>query len=132
MLRSFSSLVLVTAISLSLWQSDAHAQTLEVLGTARTNNRTESLVFRIPAHQARLSELRIRSGSLAVALAGIEIEFADGKLQRAVLQETLPPGYQSRPISVHPHGAVKRIFVTKRPGLHPGETVIQLLGKVER
>jgi hypothetical protein len=110
----------------------AGAQSLEVLATARTNNRTESLTFRIPTHQARVSELRIRSGSLAVTLAGIEIEFADGTQHRALLQETLPPGHQSQPIPVDSRHPVSKVFVTKRPGLQAGETAIQLIGKVER
>lgn len=110
----------------------ADAQSLEVLATVRTNNRTESLTFRVPAHQAHVSELRVRSGSLAVTLAGIEIEFADDTLQRVVLQETLPPGHQSQPIPTEPRHTVSRVLITKRPGLQPGETVLQLLGKVER
>jgi hypothetical protein len=109
----------------------AAPSTLEVLGTARTNNRTESLVFRVAPHQAHVSELRIRSGSLAITLVGIEIEFADGNLTRVGMQETLPPGQQSQPIPVESRRAVSKVFVTKRPGLRPGETTIQLLGKIE-
>ena len=110
----------------------ADAQALEVLGTVRSNNRAEILDFRVPAHQTRVSELRIRSGSLAVTLTGIEIEFADGAPARATLQETLAPGQQSRPIAVDPGRAVTRVIVTKRPGLRPGETAIQLLGRRAR
>ena len=110
----------------------AEMQSLEVLATVRTNNRTESLAFRVPAHQAHVSELHIRSGHLAVTLAGIEIEFADGQVQRAILQETIPPGHQCRPIPIDPSRAVSRVLVTKHPGLEPGETVLQLIGKVKR
>jgi hypothetical protein len=123
-------LALVVIASVTLARADT--QTLEVLATVRTNNRTESLVFRVPAHQAHVSALRIRSGTLAVTLAGIEIEFADGRVQRAILQETIPPGHQCRPIPIDPSRAVSRVLVTKRPGLQPGETLLQLLGKVER
>ncbi|MBN8911270.1 MAG: hypothetical protein J0H65_04255 [Rhizobiales bacterium] len=130
--RSLSVIAATAFITLSICPVEAGPQSLEVLATVRTNHRTESLTFRIPAHQAHVSELRIRSGSLAVTLAGIEIEFADGRQHRALLQETLPPGHQSQPIPIEPHRAVTRVFVTKRPGLQPGETVIQLLGKVER
>lgn len=130
--RSLSVLAATASIALLMCAIETRAQSLEVLATVRTNNRTESLTFRIPAHQAHVSELRIRSGSLAVTLAGIEIEFADGKLQRTALEETIPPGHQSRPIPIESQRKLTRVFVTKRPGLQPGETAIQLLGKVER
>lgn len=110
----------------------ADAQALEVLGTVRSNNRAEILDFRVLAHQTHVSELRIRSGSLGVTLTGIEIEFADGAPARATLQDTLAPGQQSRPIAVDPGRAVTRVIVTKRPGLRPGETAIQLLGRRAR
>jgi hypothetical protein len=110
----------------------ACAQALEVLAMVRSNNRTELLVFRLPAHQAHVSELRIRSGSLAVTLVGMEIEFADGAPARATLQDTLAPGQQSRPIAVDPGRAVTRVIVIKRPGLRPGETAVQLLGRPAR
>ena len=135
MARAAQPLILAAAtafIVLAMCPIEAATQSVEVLATVRTNHRTEILTFRIPAHQAHVSELRIRSGHLAVTLAGIEIEFADGRLQRTVLQETLPPGHQSRSIPVESRRAVSRVLVTKRPGLEPGETAIQLLGKVER
>src|SRR5690606_12856811 len=87
--------------------SSAGAETLEVLGTVRTNNRAGALVFRVPAHQSHVSELRIRSGGLAVTLVGIEIEYADGKLERIGLRESLAPGQQSRPIPADTRRAVK-------------------------
>ena len=125
-------LIPIAMLALCREPARAHAQALEVLGTARTNNRTESLTFRVPHHQAHISALRIRSGSLATTLAGIEIEFADGGLERIKVQETLAPGRQSRSIPVDRRRAVARVFVTKRPGLRPGETVVQLLGEIER
>jgi len=125
-------LILVIALALSMAPARADAQTLEVLGTARTNNKTESLTFRIPAHQAHVSALRIRSGSLTTTLVGIEIEFADGGLERIKLQDTLAPGQQSRPVPIESRRALTRVFVSKQPGLRPGETTVQLLGKVER
>ncbi|WP_295556084.1 hypothetical protein [uncultured Hyphomicrobium sp.] len=106
-------------------------QALDVLATARTNNRTQSLTFRVPAHQSRVSELRIRSGSLAITLVGLEIAFRDGGTERFVLQGALAPGHQSQPIPVDPSRTIREVLVTKQPGLRPGETAIQLLGKVQ-
>lgn len=127
----FASLAMATAGALPRAHA-ADTDILEVLGTARTNNRTASLIFRVPSHQARVSEIRIRSGSLAVTLVGVEIEFADGKLERMRIEEALPPGAQSHPIPVDPSRPVSRVFVTKQPGLRAGETAVQLLGKVAR
>ncbi len=110
----------------------AGAQSLEVLATVRTNNRTQSLTFRIPAHQARVSELRLRSGSLPLSLAGLEMAFADGTTDRVLLEGTLAPGHQSEPIPVDPARTLREVLLTARPSLRPGETTIQLLGKVER
>lgn len=132
--RSRTSLIFALAFALSAdaaMPTQAGAQTIEVLGTARTNNRIESIDVRIAAHQAHVSAICIRSGSLATTLLGIEIEFADGSRERIKLQERLAPGQQSRPIPVDPRRAVRRVFVTKKPGLRPGETVIQILGKVQ-
>jgi len=127
-----SPLLLALVLTALAPLAHASAQSLEVLATVRTNNRTESLTFRIPTHQARVSELRIRSGSLALTLAGLEIAFADGTTDRVTLTGTLPPGHQSQPIPVDSRRPVSKVFVTKRPGLQPGETAIQLIGKVER
>jgi len=123
-------LALLAALVVS--SARAEPQTFEVLASAHTNNRTSSLAFRIPAHQANVSAIAIRSGSLTVTLAGIEIEFADGTYQRATHQETIPPGATSKSIPVDPRRAISQVFVTKQPGLRPGETLIQLLGKTER
>ena len=125
-------LIPFSMLTLSIDPVGAEPQALEVLGTARTNNRTDTLTFRVPAHQTHVSALRIRSGSLAMTLSGIEIEFADGAFERVKLQDTLAPGQQSRPIPVDHRRAVSRVFVAKQPGLRPGETTVQLLGKVER
>jgi hypothetical protein len=108
----------------------AEPQTLEVLGTARVNNRIETMYFRIAPHQAHVSELYVRSGSLAVTLVGVEVEYADGGLARFKLQDPLPPGQQSRPIPIDRMRTVKKVFLAKQPGLRPGETAIQLLGKI--
>jgi len=108
------------------------AQSLEVLATARANNRTASVVFSIAPYQARVSELRLRSGSLALTLAGLEITFADGTTDRVTLEGTLPPGHQSQPIPVDPERTLRQVLLSARPGLRPGETTIQLLGKIER
>ncbi|MGE0022678.1 MAG: hypothetical protein AB7S70_03490 [Hyphomicrobium sp.] len=110
----------------------AGPQAFEVLASARTNNRTASLAFRIPAHQANVSAICLRSGSLAITLTGIEIAFADGTGQRATLQETIPPGARSSTIPVDHRRAISQVIVTKQPGLRPGETMIQLLGKVSK
>jgi hypothetical protein len=112
--------------------SHAEPQALEILGTARVNNRIETLSFRIAPHQAHVSELHVRSGSLATTLVAMEVEYADGGLARFKLQDSLPPGQQSRPIPIDRTRAVKKVFVAKQPGLRPGETVIQILGKIVR
>lgn len=119
---------------MALGNQYAHAepQALEILGTARVNNRIETLSFRIAPRQAHVSELYVRSGSLATTLVAVEVEFADGGLARFKLQDPLPPGQQSRPISVDRTRAIKKVFIAKQPGLRPGETAIQLLGKIVR
>jgi hypothetical protein len=109
----------------------ADKRALELIGNARVNNSTEHVVFRIAAHQAHLSEIRVRSGSLAIALVAVEIEFADGAQQRALLQDSLAPGHQSRSIPVDRRRALRRIVVMKRPGPRDGETALQVLGLVE-
>ena len=88
--------------------------------------------FRIAPHQAHVSELYVRSGSLATTLVAMEVEYADGGLARFKLQDPLPPGQQSRPIPIDRTRAVKKVFVAKQPGLRPGETAIQLLGKIAK
>lgn len=128
-----SLLMLATVISgLGGEHSYAEPQALEVLGIARVNNRVETMLFRIAPHQAHVSELYVRSGSLAVTLVGVEVEYADGGLARFKLQDPLPPGQQSRPIPIDRTRAMKNVFVAKQPGLRPGETAIQLLGKIVR
>ncbi len=104
----------------------------ELLGAVRVNNRTESVTFRIAPRQARVSEIRIRSGSLAASLSSVEVEFADGGLQRTEIEDSLAPGMQSRPIAVDARRAMTRVSVMKRPGLRPGETSFQLLGRLAR
>ncbi len=106
------------------------AQELELIGSARTTHQTASLTFRPAPSQARVSEIRIRSGSLALHLEAVEIVFVDGSLQRAIVQESLGAGHQSRAIRIDGHQPVREILVTKRPGMRPGETVIQILGRV--
>jgi hypothetical protein len=110
----------------------AWASSLEVLGTARANSATQTLTFRIAAHQNRVSEIRLRSGSLTAHFLVIEISFADGGRDRLTLDATVPPGHQTPAVQVDPSRAITEIFVAKRPALMPGETAIQLLGKVER
>lgn len=132
MLPRSQLLLVLTAVSMLVSSARAEPRALEVIGTAHANNRAGSLVFRIAPHQSQVSEIRIRSGSLAVTLESIEIEFADGRLARISGQETLLPGHQSRPVRVDSTRAIAKVFVTLQPGLRPGETVLQLLGKIER
>lgn len=128
------NLLMLATVILGLGSEFLHAdpQALEMLGTARVNNRIETLFFHIAPHQAHASELYVRSGSLAVTLVGMEVEYADGGLARFKLQEPVPPGRQSRPIAIDNTRAMKKILVAKQPGLRPGETAIQLLGKIVR
>lgn len=108
----------------------AFAQELELIGSAQATHQTQSLTFRLSPRQFRLSEIRVRSGSLALHLEAVEIVFADGSLQRAIVQDSLGPGHQSRPIRIESRQAVREIHISKRPGMRPGETVIQILGRL--
>lgn len=110
----------------------AQSHALEIVGTQRTTHLTQSLTFRPKAAQSRLTELRVRSGSLAIHLEAVEIVFADGTVQRTILQLGLPPGHQSPPIRVKTQDTIREILVTKRPGMRQGATTLQLLGKVIR
>ena len=110
----------------------AAAQELELIGSARTTHQTLSLTFRPAAAQSRLSEIRVRSGSLALHLEAVEIVFADGNTQRAIVHESLGPGHQSRPIRIESGEPVREIHISKRPGMRPGETVIQILARPVR
>jgi hypothetical protein len=112
--------------------SFAAPPTLEILGQVRTNNRMDLVVFRIAPSQQHASALRIRSGSLAVTLVSVEIEFADGTHQRVITQESLAPGQRSAAIAIGPGRAMARVLVSKKPGVRDGETVLQLLGAVEK
>lgn len=108
----------------------AAAQELEVIGSTRTTHLTTSLKVRPTPRQSRLSEVRVRSGSLALHLEAVEIVFADGGVARTVVQNSLAPGRQSRPIRVDHDRPIQEILVMKRPGMRPGETTIQVLGRV--
>ena len=112
--------------------SFAGTPTLEILGQIRVNNRTDLVAFKIVPSQAHASALRIRSGSLAVTLAAVEIEFTDGTHHRVMTQESLAPGHQSAAIAIDPSRTMVRVLVSKKPGLRDGETVLQLLGAVEK
>lgn len=103
----------------------------EIIGEARINNRMANVVFRIDPRQSHVSEIAIRSGNLPVLLEDAEIEYADGTRQRSPILNRVAPGQQSKPIAVDPRRAVRQISVTKRPGLRPGETILQVIGKVE-
>ena len=111
--------------------TEARTQDLEILASAHTNNREQTVTF-IVQRQTHVSELRIRTGSLATTLVSMEIEYHDGSLQRAVLQEPVAPGQQSRAIPIDTRRAVTKVFLEKQPGLRPGSTALQLLGKVVR
>lgn len=120
------------AVTASHGPSAAQSHALEIVGSQRTTHLSQSLTFRPPAAQSRLSELRVRSGSLAIHLEAVEIVFADGTVQRTILQQGLPPGHQSPPIRVKTQDTIREILVTKRPGMRQGATTLQLLGKVIR
>lgn len=123
---------LVIAMAAQVGPSLAGADTLEVVGSTRATHLQSSLTFRVSAPQARLSEIRVRSGSLALHLEAVEIVYADGHIARTILQQSLPPGHQSRAIRADPRRPIREILITKRPGMRPGETMLQLLGKVIR
>lgn len=110
----------------------AGGDTLEVVGSVRATHLQASLTFRLSAPQTRLSEIRVRSGSLALHLEAVEIVFADGGIERTILNQSLPPGHRSGAIRVDAGRQIREILVTKRPGMRPGETTLQLLGKVIR
>ncbi|WP_439542374.1 hypothetical protein [Hyphomicrobium sp.] len=128
----FSCGVVLAAALVLVGPGTAGSSVLEILGQARVNNRTDLVTFKIAPSQAHASALRIRSGSLAVTLAAVEIEFTDGTHHRLMTQETLPPGHQSAAIAFRPGRAMARVLVSKKPGLRDGETMLQLLGTVEK
>lgn len=99
----------------------------EVIGRARTNNRSEVVTFLIDTASAFVREVRVRSGGQSMLLVAVEIDFADGGSQRSAIGETLAPGRQSRAIGVDSWRAIHRITVVKRPGLRAGETEIQVI-----
>lgn len=121
--------VTLPAVTLLAAAAAAGAPAFEVLASARINNRTESVVFRLDQRPANVSAIRVRSGSLPVTLVDIEIHFVDGGFARSAGDETLPPGRQSRALAVDSGRAIRRAIVLKRPGLTPGETTLQLLGQ---
>lgn len=110
------------------WAGPGAATALEVIGRARTNNRVEVVTLPIAPASAFVSAVSVRSGSLAMLLVAVEIEFADGGVARQMVGETLAPGQQSRRVAVDGRRAVRRIIVVKRPGLRDGETELQVLG----
>lgn len=124
--------VLALALAAPLGHAYAGSDALEIVGSARTTHLEASLTVRPGARQARLSEIRVRSGSLALYLEAVEIVFADGGTDRAILRQNLPPGHQSRAIKVDGSRPVRKILITKRPGMRQGATTLQLLGKVIR
>ncbi|WP_333793773.1 hypothetical protein [Hyphomicrobium sp.] len=131
--RRFPLIALATAMLFFGWAIPADASgTFEILSTVRTSHRAGVVRFRIPAHQSRISELSLRSGSLAMSIAGLEIAFADGGFARIAAQETVPAGHQSRAFPVDGRRAVTEVVVTLRPGLRQGDTVLQLLGRIVR
>ena len=127
---AFHALALALGLALIHPAGPATAQELELIGSARTTHQTLSLTFRPAPAQARLSEIRVRSGSLALHLEAVEVVFADGSVQRALPQESLGPGHQSRPIRIGSRQPVREIHISKRPGMRPGETTLQILGRV--
>lgn len=110
------------------WAEPGAATAPEIIGRARTNNRVEVVTLPIAPASAFVSAVSVRSGSLAMLLVAVEIDFADGGMARQMIGETLAPGQQSRRIAVDGRRAIRRIIVVKRPGLREGETELQVLG----
>ncbi|HEX2841740.1 hypothetical protein [Hyphomicrobium sp.] len=110
--------------------SDSVARPPDLIGMARANHRTTHVTLQIPARQSHVTEIAVRSGSLSMTLQSIEITFADGSQRRIAIDDTLRPGHASRAIPVDSQRTVRTVSIVKRPGLMPGETVIQLLGRV--
>ena len=127
---TLAKITLAAAASPSLAALPTRAEALEVIAQARATHAAGSLAFRLAPRHPRLSEVRIRSGSLALHLEAVEIVFADGGYARVILQQSLSPGHRSRPIAVDSRRPVSEILVSKRPGMRPGETLVQVLGKV--
>lgn len=127
-------MIAVAMMSLIIGQAIAAAasDTFEVISTVRTNHRASVASFRIQGRPSHVSALAVRSGSLAITIAGIEIAFADGGFARFAAQETVPAGHQSRVFPVDGSRAITEVVVTMRPGLRPGETALQLLGRIAR
>src|SRR5690606_11347430 len=125
-------LALALAALMPPGRAAADPNAFEIVGTIRATHLDQSLTVRLDPRQSRLSEIGVRSGSLAVHLEAVEIVFADGSHRRTILRQSLPPGHRSRPIPVDGGREIREILVTKRPGLRQGETTVQLLGKVIR
>ncbi len=128
--------LLAPAISKAAAQSykpapaDSIARPPDLLGMVRVNHRATHVVVEISPRQSHVTEITVRSGGLGMTLVNIEITFADGGSQRIAIDDTLPPGHLSRVIPVDSQRALRKVVVHKRPSLMPGETVIQLLGRV--
>jgi hypothetical protein len=110
----------------------AHARDAlqHLVAQTKTTNRAELVTIRVHPERTGLSALAIRSGSLPIMLLAVEVEFSDGASQRQIYQHLLAPGHASPPMPLDPRRAIARVFVTKKPGLRDGETLIQVLGRV--
>lgn len=127
-----TALALGLAMTVLASQVSAQPKGLEIVASARTTHLTASHTFRVPPRQARLAEVRIRSGSLGITLDAVEIVFSDRTIEPTILQQHLPPGHQSRAVPVRNRQDIREIVVTMRPGMRQGETTLQLLGRLIR
>lgn len=125
----------LVVVSLLTVANAAQAQTgtpppqppLEILASQRANNREQRVVFRLEPGRAGLAAIGVRSGSEAVQLQSLDIAFANGEHRNIELPETILPGHQSRLSEIGAATPIVEVVVWKRPGLTPGETMLQLL-----
>ncbi len=62
---------------------------------------------------------------------GLEIEFRDGGTERIPIRKAVPAGHLTPPFQIDADRAIRAVSIELQPGLRPGTTAIQLLGKVE-
>lgn len=105
---------------------------VEILVAERTNNREQRVIFHLGKGKAGFTGIAVRSGTEPVQLLSFEIAYANGEHKTVQLGETILPGRQSQLSPVDAAVPITEVTLWKRPGLNPGETMLQLLGARKR
>jgi hypothetical protein len=99
------------------------------LDTKRFDRRDERVVLGIGRAEGRLGQIRLRALDGPVHLIDAQIRFRNGESQAVELHQTLEAGEQTRALDLEgDQRRVETIVVSLRPGRHPGEAGLQLLG----